>query len=119
MFNATKKILIQLLLLVLPITSAIAANSVSSADTFIIDVRTEAEWNAGHLEGAILIPHDRIETGISKVVVDKKAAIYLYCRTGRRTALAVGFLKKSGYQNLSNLETLENASRVLGRRIVQ
>jgi phage shock protein E len=119
MINATKKNLVQLLLLVLPITSAIAGDSASSANTFIIDVRTEAEWNAGHLEGGILIPHDRIETGITQVVVDKKATIYLYCRSGRRTALAVGVLKKSGYQNVTNLETMENASKVLGKLIVK
>ena len=119
MINTMKKTLIQMLLLVLPITAAIAAGSASATNVFVIDVRTEAEWNAGHLESAILIPHDRMETGITKVVVDKKARIYLYCRSGRRTAIAADVLKRSGYLNLTNLGTMENASKILGRKIVQ
>jgi phage shock protein E len=79
----------------------------------VIDVRTEQEWREGHLEGAILIPHDRIEQEIAAVAPDKKTRIYLYCRTGRRTALAVDVLKKAGYVDLVNLRTLENAAKVL------
>lgn len=62
----------------------------------IIDVRTEQEWRAGHLEGAILIPHYRIGQEIAGVVPDKKTRVYLYCRTGRRTGLAFDVLKKAG-----------------------
>lgn len=115
----TKKMILQLLLLVLPITAAFAGDTASPPNTYVIDVRTEAEWNAGHVEGAILIPHDRMEHDITKLVADKKATIYLYCRTGRRTAIAEGVLQRSGYLNLNNLRTLENASRMLNRRIVR
>ena len=119
MINTMKKTLIQMLLLLLPITAAIAAGSASATNVFVIDVRTEAEWNAGHLESAILIPHDRIGADIAKVVVDKKSRIYLYCRSGRRTAIAADVLKRSGYQNLTNLGTMDNAARVLNMRIVK
>jgi len=85
----------------------------------VIDVRTEQEWRAGHLEGAILIPHDRIEQEIAAVAPDKKTRIYLYCRTGRRTGLAFDALKKAGYEDLVNLRTLENASKELNLPIVK
>jgi phage shock protein E len=85
----------------------------------VIDVRTEQEWNDGHLKGAILIPHDRIGQGIATVAPDKKGRIYLYCRSGRRTGLAVDTLKKAGYQDLVNLETVEKASRELNLPIVK
>lgn len=85
----------------------------------IIDVRTEQEWREGHLEGAILIPHDRIEQEIAAVAPDKKTRIYLYCRTGRRTALALDVLKKAGYVDLVNLSTLENAAKELNLPIVK
>ena len=84
-----------------------------------IDVRTEQEWREGHLEGAILIPHDRIEEEISAAAPDKKTRIYLYCRSGRRTALALDVLKKAGYVDLVNLRTLENAARELNLPIVK
>jgi phage shock protein E len=87
--------------------------------TMVIDVRTEQEWRAGHLDGAILIPHDRIEQEIAAVAPDKKTRIYLYCRTGRRTGLAFDALKKAGYEDLINMSTLENASKELNLPIVK
>lgn len=85
----------------------------------VIDVRTEQEWKEGHLDGAILIPHDRIEQEIAAVASDKKGRIYLYCRTGRRTGLAFDVLKKAGYEDIVNLSTLENASKELNLPIVK
>jgi phage shock protein E len=85
----------------------------------IIDVRTEAEWAAGHLDGAVLIPYERIGDEISKVTANKNETIYLYCRTGRRTGIAEKTLKKAGYANPINLETVENASKVLNRAVVK
>jgi phage shock protein E len=85
----------------------------------VIDVRTEQEWRAGHLDGAILIPHYRIEQEIAAVAPDKRTRIYLYCRTGRRTGLAFEVLKRAGYGDLVNLKTLENASQELKLPIVK
>jgi phage shock protein E len=87
--------------------------------SLVIDVRTEQEWNGGHLKGAVLIPYDRIEQGIAAVAPDKKSRIYLYCHTGRRTGLAFDVLKKAGYEDLVNLESLERASGELGLPIVK
>lgn len=85
----------------------------------VIDVRTQAEWDAGHLEGAILIPHDRITAEIGKSAPDKATKIYLYCRSGRRTGLAFDDLKKQGYSDLINLGTMENAATVLDKKVVK
>lgn len=85
----------------------------------VIDVRTEQEWKDGHLDGAILIPYDRIEQGIVAVAPGKKTRIYLYCRSGRRTALAQEVLEKAGYRDIVNLGTMENASRELKMPIVK
>jgi phage shock protein E len=94
------------------------ADNGSGKRPVIIDVRTEAEWTAGHLEGAVLIPYERIGDEIAKVVADKDEKIYLYCRTGRRTGIAAETLKKAGYEKLINLQTVENASKVLHREII-
>lgn len=93
-------------------------NNSGTDGAIIIDVRTEAEWTAGHLDGAILIPYERIGDEIATVAVGKKDTIYLYCRSGRRSKIAEDTLEKAGYENLINLKTLENAAKVLNRAVV-
>lgn len=85
----------------------------------VIDVRTEAEWNNGHLKGAILIPYNQIGEKIGAVAPDKSQRIYLYCRTGRRTQIAKETLEKLGYRDVVNLGSLEDASRMLKIEIVK
>ncbi len=115
-----KTMLLPMVLVLALLVSAVSAVENSSGPrSVIIDVRTESEWAAGHLEGAVLIPYERIGNEISKVVTDKKDTVYLYCRTGRRTGIAYETLKKAGYENLINLETVEKASKVLNRGVVK
>ena len=108
-----------LLMIAMPAAAAFAVEKDSGKAPIIIDVRTEAEWTAGHLEGAVLIPHEQIGARITQVTADNDSRIYLYCRTGHRSGIAADTLKKAGYKNLINLETLENASKVLNRSVVK
>jgi phage shock protein E len=85
----------------------------------IIDVRTEAEWTSGHLDGAILIPVDVIGEKIGAVAKDKSGKIYVYCRTGRRSQMAKETLEKLGYTDVVNLGALEDAAKTLKRTIVK
>lgn len=85
----------------------------------LIDVRTEQEWKDGHLEGAILIPYDKIGAGIEKVAPDKNTTINLYCRTGRRSGIALETLKKLGYENVTNHGSVKDASEKLKVPVVQ
>ena len=114
-----KTMIPMVLMLAMLVTAAFAGEKDTGKGPIIIDVRTEAEWAAGHLEGAVLIPHEQVGEGIIRVTADKKARIYLYCRSGRRSGIALEMLKKAGYENLINLETLENASKVLDRSVVR
>jgi phage shock protein E len=93
--------------------------SAEGVKPMILDVRTEAEWQSGHLEGAVLIPYDQIGKKIGTVVKDKSQRIYLYCRTGRRSEIAKEALDKLGYKDVINLETLEKASVALKIKIVK
>ncbi len=86
---------------------------------FIIDVRTEAEWSNGHIEGAILIPYEQIGEKIGTVTSDKTKRIYLYCRSGRRSKIAQEAISKLGYKDVINLKTLENAAETMKLRIVK
>lgn len=81
---------------------------------YVIDVRTETEWNSGHIEGAVLIPYDQIKSRIGEVTEDKSAPIAVYCRSGRRSGIAIKALKELGYTNLENLGSLQDARKKLG-----
>ena len=67
-----------------------------------IDVRSAEEFNAGHLQGAVNIPHNKIIEGVKAIGSDKDAPINLYCRSGRRAEAALTELKNAGYTNVTN-----------------
>lgn len=77
------------------------------AQSLWIDVRTLEEYKAGHLEGAVHIPYDEIEQKISAVSVDKTADIQLYCRSGRRSGIALETLRSLGYSKVTNAGAYE------------
>ena len=67
-----------------------------------IDVRSAEEFNAGHLQDAVNIPHDQILARIQAVSPDKNAPVNIYCRSGRRAEAALNELKNAGYTNVTN-----------------
>lgn len=77
------------------------------AETLWIDVRTVEEYKAGHLEGAVHIPYDEIEQKISAIKADKTADIQLYCRSGRRSGIALETLRGLGYSKVTNAGAYE------------
>lgn len=77
------------------------------AQSLWIDVRTLEEYKAGHLEGAVHIPYDEIEQKISAVSADKTADIQLYCRSGRRSGIALETLRRLGYSKVTNAGAYE------------
>jgi phage shock protein E len=77
------------------------------AQSLWIDVRTLEEYNAGHLEGAVHIPYDEIEQKIQAVAADKTVDIQLYCRSGRRSGIALETLRSQGYSKVTNAGAYE------------
>lgn len=70
---------------------------------FIIDVRSPLEFAAGHLKGAINIPHDRIEQAIDAIDgLEKTSPILLYCLSGARSAYACQVLAQRGFTQAKN-----------------
>lgn len=72
----------------------------SQTGYIILDTRTQAEYDEGHIPGAILIPHDEILQKAETVLLDKDQLILVYCRSGRRSKLASEDLLKLGYTNI-------------------
>ena len=66
----------------------------------ILDVRTEQEYKSGYIEGAILLPENEIFDKVEEIITDKSTTILLYCRSGRRSALAADRLVELGYTNV-------------------
>ena len=66
----------------------------------ILDVRTQAEYDAGHIPGAILIPNETIGTDEIPQLPDNDQLIMLYCRSGNRSKQASEKLVRLGYTNI-------------------
>ena len=80
------------------INAALAAHK-----AVLLDVRSPDEFNSGHVNGAILAPHDSIAQTIAGIASDKNQTIYLYCRSGHRAGIALDTLKGMGYTKVENL----------------
>lgn len=85
----------------------------SDKNYIIIDTRTQMEYDASHIEGALLIPYDVIGSRIEEEVKDKNAHIALYCRSGRRSGIATNILKNMGYKNAENYGGMHQAKERL------
>ncbi len=76
-----------------------------------IDVRSESEFAAGHVEGAVNIPHTEITARIAEVTTNKDARLYLYCRSGRRSAFAADALTGLGFSDVVDVGGFEDAQK--------
>ena len=92
-------------------TASDAASAVTPKQVLLIDVRSPEEFAAGHLDGAINIPHEQIAEQIARFTQDKNAEIQLYCRSGRRSGVALETLQGMGYKNLSNLGAYDDLKK--------
>jgi rhodanese-related sulfurtransferase len=71
----------------------------------LIDVREKHEFQSGHIPGAINIPLSQMELLKSKSSEwDPGDSIYLYCRSGSRSAIAARQLRKLGFQKVIHLQ---------------
>ena len=66
----------------------------------ILDVRTVAEYESGHIPGAICVPNETIGTDKIPELPDKDQLILVYCRSGNRSKQASEKLMKLGYTNI-------------------
>jgi phage shock protein E len=73
-------------------------------DLVVLDVRTPAEFAAGHVPGARNISHDLLASRLAELAPLRDKQVVLYCRSGRRTLLAADVLHAAGFTRLAHLE---------------
>ena len=116
-----KKMLLLVLAAVLAISAVCFAQSLANAEGYqkitpqqakarmaepgviVLDVRMQQEYDTGHIANAVLLPLPLIEASdaaVAKALPDKDAEILVYCRSGRRSAIAANALINMGYTNV-------------------
>lgn len=68
----------------------------------LLDVRSYAEYMAGHLPDAHCLPLPQMAHLVSQMAPDHDAPIVLYCSSGGRAEQALGLLQRMGYKNVRN-----------------
>lgn len=74
----------------------------------LVDVRTQAEYEQGHIPGALLIPNETIEDTQPELLPDLNAPVIVYCRSGRRSAEAAQKLSDIGYTQIYDLGGIQS-----------
>lgn len=76
----------------------------------LVDVRTRAEYDTGHVEGAVNVPVENIMAGNLGVLagVPKDTPLQLYCRSGARASYARQFLQSVGFSDVVNLGGMQD-----------
>jgi len=75
--------------------TAAEAHALVADGATLLDVRTDGEWAAGHLEGALHVPVDEVPARMAEIPKDRP--VIVYCASGRRSASATSVLREAGY----------------------
>ena len=70
----------------------------------ILDVRTPAEYQSGHVPQAVNIPHLQLSNRLSELGDVKDQEVVIYCERGPRAGFAESVLHNAGFDNVRHLE---------------
>ena len=80
-------------------------DAVSNKEVVLLDVRTPEEFSEGHLENALNIDFQNMNSFAEKIAtLDKSEPVYLYCRSGGRSGRASSYLKEQGFSLVHDLD---------------
>jgi phage shock protein E len=82
----------------------LATRIIYGTQPLILDVRTPAEFAAGHVPGAVNLPYDQISERYPELELSTDAELIVYCRSGKRAGMAEATLAELGFTNLRDLE---------------
>lgn len=84
--------------------SATDYKSADKTDAVILDVRTQREFDYGHLDGAVVIDIYQRDFKDKVNKLDKNTKYFVYCKTGIRSRNAVNYMLQSGFKNVCDLQ---------------
>ncbi len=87
------------------VVSGATAKALVAAGARVVDVRTPEEFASGHVPGAINIPFDELPRRAAEIG-PPSTAVVVYCRTGRRSGIAADALKKAGFSQLYDFQSV-------------
>lgn len=85
---------------IIKISAVQAKEEMKDSNTIVLDVRSQEEYNNGHIENSILIPIDNLEDDAETKLINKDQKILIYCRSGNRSEKAADLLLQMGYTNI-------------------
>jgi rhodanese-related sulfurtransferase len=79
----------------------VAKRNIAERRAVLLDVRSQQEWDRGHIEGSILLPYDSLGKNPDQKMLakklPKKKILYMFCVSGRRATIAASKLEQLGY----------------------
>jgi phage shock protein E len=93
-----------------------SASQKLAADTPLYDVRTVEEFKSGYIETAVNLPLSDIQNGKTPDQ-NKDAKIYIYCRSGNRSAQAKQILEQAGFSNVIDLGGIQDVIKMGGKKV--
>ena len=85
------------------VTADQAADILNNLHPFILDVRTQKEYEEIHIDGTYLIPIQQLQARIDELESKKHEDIFIYCATGNRSTVASKILSDQGFKRIYNL----------------
>jgi len=82
----------------------LARLAAQDAELVVLDVRTGAEFAEGHVPGARNISHDEVGARLGELAGARDKDLVIYCRSGRRTGIAIETLRQAGFTRLLHLD---------------
>lgn len=79
-----------------------AKEMIAENEIVLLDVRSSLEYSHGHIENAVNLDVEQIDT-IETVIPNKNAAILVYCQSGNRSKIASTKLIEMGYTKVYNM----------------
>ena len=82
------------------ITARQAEEMILQGGVIILDVRTRAEFESGHIENAVLLPYNQITELAAILISDKNQTVLVYCQAGGRSRIAANALSDMGFTSV-------------------
>ena len=83
----------------------------------VVDLRSEDEFQKGHLRGAVNVPLDQLRDASGWLAPNKEQPLLLHSQSGVRSGMGKAMLRRMGYPNVFNLGSCGRAERILGSQM--